>query len=363
MRALIAPDKFKGTLSAPAAALAIAEGVREALPSAVISLCPLADGGSGTVDALLDAVDGQKRYVSTTDPWGVPIRAPVAALADGSVCIETAAPEMRDAVAADSGGTGRALIEAAALSPTRTVLVAVGGTASTDGGVGLARALGWRFVDAHGQPLPPGGGALAELARIEAPTERIDANVIGLCDVDTPLLGAAGAARRFGPQKGASPEQVELLERGLTTLARVIERDLDLDVERLPHAGAGGGLAAGLSAFLGAELRSGFGFVAEKLRLERLVSEADVVVTGEGRFDEQSLDGKAPTGLALMARGLGVPCLGIFGSIALAPKVALTAGFSDVVDLTDPREAAPGPQDPFATLARGARALMQRLPA
>lgn len=361
MRALIAPDKFKGTLSGPAAALAIAEGVREALPSAVVSLCPLADGGPGTMDALLDAIDGERRYVSTVDPWGAEKRAPVAALADGSVCIETAAPEMGDAVAADSRGIGEALLQAIALSRTRTVLVAVGGTASTDGGAGLASAFGWRFLDEAGDPLPPGGGALTGLARVEPPTEPVQANVVGLCDVDAPLVGPEGPARRFGPQKGASPEQVELLERGLANLARVIQRDLGIDVLGIARGGAGGGIGAGLAAFLWAELRSGFAFVAESLRLNRLISLADVVLSGEGRFDEQSLAGKAPAGVALMARDQGVPCLGIFGSIAVAPKVALTAGFSDVLDLSRMSDLAA--EDPFGALARGARTIVERLPA
>ncbi len=363
MRALIAPDKFKGTLSGPAAALAIAEGVREALPSAVVSLCPLADGGPGTMDALIDAIDGDKRYVSTVDPWGAEVRAPLAVLADGTVCIETAAPETGDVLTADSHGIGDALVQAAALSGTSAVLVAVGGTASVDGGTGLARAFGWRFLDEAGDPLRPGGGALVDLARIAPAPEPVQRRVVGLCDVDAPLVGPEGAARRFGPQKGASPEQVELLERGLTNLGRVIQRDVGIDVLSAPYAGAGGGIGAGLVAFLGAELRSGFAFVAESLRLDRLISLADVVLSGEGRFDEQSLAGKAPAGVALMSRDHGVPCLGIFGSIAVAPKVALTAGFSDVLDLSRMTQVAGGTEDPFAALARGARTIAERLPA
>ena len=358
MRVLLAPDKFKGTLSAPAAALAIAEGVRRVFPSANITTCPLADGGGGTLDTLLDAVGGSKTFVASRDPWGKPIRAPLALLADGSVCIETAAPSFGDPMRADSEGIGLCIRRAAELSEGGKVLVAVGGTASTDGGTGLARALGWRFLDGFGDPLPEGAGSLGHLRYIEEPYPRVSAEVVALCDVDAPLLGPAGSARRFAPQKGATTEQVEKLEDGLSNLAALVREIFGKDID-VPRAGAGGGIGAGLRAFADAELRSGFQVVAEAMKLRPLVAAADVVVTGEGRFDPQSLDGKAPAGVAGLAHEMGVPCLGVFGSLDVPVPTVLGAGFSDVLDLTAVIAVR---ADPAETLSRGTELLFGRQP-
>lgn len=223
MRVLIAPDKFKGTLSAPSAALSMIEGVRGVDPTAIVSSAPLADGGGGTLDALLDAVGGVRSFETTVDPWGARLRIPMLMLSNGDVCIETATSLAGDAMTADSHGIGLLIKRAAELvEGTGRVLVAVGGTVSTDGGTGLARALGWSFLDSEGREVPRGGVGLERIARMQPPVVRVQADVVGLCDVEAPLTGEAGSARSFAAQKGASSEQVEVLERGLLNLVRIV---------------------------------------------------------------------------------------------------------------------------------------------
>ena len=362
MRVLIAPDKFKGTLSAPSAALAMAEGVRRVDPTAILSSAPVADGGAGTLDALIDAIGGERHFETTVDPWGARLRSAIAMLSNGDVCIETAASQTGDPLTADSYGIGLLIRRAAELiGESGRVLVAVGGTVSTDGGTGLARALGWRFMDSEGEDVPGGGLGLERIVRVEPPQDRAQIPVVALCDVKAPLTGEGGSARCFAPQKGASPDQVEVLERGLLNLARVVRSQRGTDLGKVGYAGAGGGIAAGLHVFVGAELRSGFDVVADAMRLRALVSSADFVITGEGRFDEQSVTGKAPVGVARVARELGIPCLGLFGEMGSPPKVALTAGFSDVLNLTE--TFGPKPKDEPATLLTEAtQVLLSRQP-
>lgn len=335
MRIVISPDKFKGTLTAAAAAAAIASGVRSVRPEAALSLCPMADGGEGTLATLIDALGGTRSYVSACDPWGDPARLPVGVFDDGRTCIETAWPRLGDPLRADSRGVGLLIAAAAQLHPGTTTLVGVGGTVSTDGGAGLARSLGWTFEDGDGNELPAGGGALRDLQRLVPPDPRPVLDVVALCDVDAPLTGPLGSAMRFAPQKGADGEGVLLLERGLRQLVEIIRRDIGVEVERLPGAGAGGGIGAGIVAFCGGTLRSGFGFVADAVGLRSRVAEADLVITGEGRFDEQSLQGKVTVEVARVSQEVGVPCVGLFGQLAAAKTDALEAGFSDVVVLAD----------------------------
>ena len=362
MRVLLAPDKFKGTLSAPSAALAMAEGVRKVDPSAILSSAPVADGGAGTLDALLDAIGGERRFETTVDPWGGRLRTAVALLSNGDVCIETATSLQGDPLTADSYGVGLLIRQALELTQGEgRVLVAVGGTASTDGGTGLARALGWAFLDEGGREVPQGGAGLGHIASIRAPENPTPTSIVGLCDVKAPLTGEAGSAYRFASQKGASPDQVDVLERGLLNLTTQVRAHLGRDLEKVDHAGAGGGIAAGLHAFAGAELRSGFDQVCEAMRLRGLISSADFVITGEGRFDEQSIAGKAPVGVARVAHELGIPCLGLFGELASPPKVALTAGFSDVLSLRDVF----GPEatsEPASLLTDATQMLLSRQP-
>lgn len=358
MRALIAPDKFKGTLTAPAAALAMAEGIRAAVPDAVVSLCPVADGGEGTLAALLDALGGSKAYLSATDPWDRPARFPVAFLDDGTVCCETSSSASGDPRAADSHGIGVLLKRVLDERPGTHIALGIGGTASTDGGTGLARALGWRFLDANGRDLPPGGAALSELYTIAPPERPIEGTVVGLCDVDAPLTGPTGSAARFAPQKGAGPEDVVILERGLERLAEVTRSELGIDLGALEGAGAGGGIGAGVVAFCAGSLVSGFDHVASALRLRTRIEAADLVITGEGRFDEQSLQGKASAGVARLSHETGVPCLGIFGSLGVPLATVLGAGFSDALTIPVSADGVA----PAAGLTRAAEALMLRQP-
>ncbi|HEY7875492.1 MAG TPA: glycerate kinase [Actinomycetota bacterium] len=337
---VVAPDKFKGTLTAIEAARAMRAGVSAALPGAEVTVVALADGGEGTLEVVLGAVGGDVRTVEARDPLGRRIRAPLARLRDGRIVLEsatvcglalldTAAPLM-----ASSVGVGDLIRHALdAREDDGAVVVGVGGTASTDGGTGMARALGWRFVDRARDELPPGGGALGDLHAIDAPGAADLARplpIVAACDVINPPKGPRGAARVFGPQKGASSAEVDILERGLERLTEVIRRDLGVDVDGLPHGGAGGGLGAGLVAFCGAELVSGFDLVASAAGLDALIARADVVVTGEGRVDAATAEGKVVSGVVERAAGAGARCLVVAGEV---DRGAVLPGVVDSIDL------------------------------
>jgi glycerate kinase len=287
-------------------------------------LVAVADGGDGTLDALIDGVGGTVMGVIARGPLGLPVRAHLGRLTDGSGVVEMAqssglglvATAERDPMRASSFGTGELIKGALARRPSR-ILVALGGSATVDGGMGLARALGVRFLDGNGGSLPEGGGALEGLASIDA--SRLDprfreAPVIACTDVDNPLLGMDGAARVFGPQKGATPEQVDALERGLRRLAERLAADLGADVAEQPGAGAAGGAGAMLRA-LGAELRPGADVVLEAIGFAGHLDEADLVLTGEGRLDRQSLGGKAPVAIARACAAKLVACAAIVGEV------------------------------------------------
>jgi glycerate 2-kinase len=328
MRVVIAPDKFKGTLTAVQAAAAMSTGWRRTDRRAEIEEAPMADGGEGTLDTLLGALDGRKERLRVTGPLGDPVEADIGVV-EGTGGL-TAVVEMarasgltliseprRDPTRATTRGTGEMILAAARRRPER-VVVCIGGSATNDGGAGMAQALGIRLLDERGRDLPPGGAALRRLARIDATeldhdVRRID--VVVACDVDNPLTGPRGASAVFGPQKGATPEQVRLLDEALGHLAAVIDRDLAIDVRDIPGAGAAGGLGAGLVAFLGARLRPGVEVVAEALGLHRRLERADVAVTGEGRYDAQTERGKVPAGVLRMAREAGCRTVLIAGQV------------------------------------------------
>ncbi len=300
---LIAPDTFKGCLSARRVAEALARGIRRVWPEVAVELRPLADGGEGTIEALLVA-GGERRRSEVQGPLGQRVSA--AWWLDGARAgIEMAQASGLalggDVMAACSAGTGALIAEARRAGATE-ILVGAGGSATVDGGVGALRALGFRFLGAGGQPLPPGGGALVELSSIEAPDLGLgEARVTVLCDVQNPMLGAEGAARVYGPQKGASPEQVRRLEAGLARLAECLKQRFGRDPGALPGAGAAGGLAGGLWAALGAELSGGFDTIAELTGLDAALARADLVLTGEGRLDAQTAYGKTVAGLIARA--------------------------------------------------------------
>lgn len=333
MRILVAPDKFRGTLSAAQAAAAIAVGWRRVRPGDELVELPLADGGEGTADALVDALGGERRRVRVAGPLGDPVEAGFGLVegAGGRTAIVEMArasglalvsAERRDPLRASTRGTGELILAACAEGP-KEVIVAIGGSATTDGGGGMAQALGVRLLDGRGVEVPPGGGGLLELARIDA--TGLDASTRGVrfsvaCDVDSPLTGPQGAAHVFAPQKGATPEDVVLLDRALAHLAAVVHRDLAIDVRSLPGGGAAGGLGAGLVAFLGARLRPGIEVVMAAVGFGRELEMADLVVTGEGAFDATSLRGKVPGGVLAAAREVGVPVAVVCGRADRRPE-------------------------------------------
>ena len=320
MRVLVAPDKFRGTLTAPEAARAIAAGWRLARPGDDPTEVPLADGGEGTLDALLAALGGERRSATVTGPLGGPVEADFG-LVDGpagaTAVVEMAAasglalvPEgARDPLRATTRGTGELILEACRAG-AGSVIVCIGGSATNDGGAGMAEALGVRFLDAEGRELEPGGAALARLGRVDASglaPEVRGVRVVVASDVDNPLTGPQGASGVYGPQKGASPDDVRTLDAALARYGEVLARDLGADVAGRPGAGAAGGLGAGLIAFLGAELRPGIDVVMDAVRFDERLASSDAVVTGEGKLDGQSLRGKTVGGVVQRAKSSGVP--------------------------------------------------------
>lgn len=321
---------------------------------------------------IVSAAGGQVRSQSVTGPVGQPVDAPVAWLEDGRRVVEMATASglglidrsERNALNATSFGTGELLKRALDGAPSGgATIVGIGGSASTDGGVGAAEANGWGFFDESGKPIGRGGGALRRLARIERPSISSlppASEIIGACDVDSPLTGVMGAAHGFSAQKGASPPEVDLLAEGLEVLSHRIEEDLGFDVSREPGSGAGGGMGAGLVAFFDARLVSGFDVVADAIDLAGQVAGADLVITGEGRLDVQSLRGKATVGVVRIARKLGVPVVAIAGTVDLAPEVMRAAGFRDWISL-GPLTGASEPQsDPAGAVSRAASELLRR---
>jgi len=326
MRILVAPDSFKGSLTAAAAAEAMGRGIRTALPGAEVHLLPMADGGEGTVDALVTATGGRRIESTVTGPLGEPVLAPWGLLGDGSTAvIEMAAasglllvpPERRDPRITTTYGTGE-LIRLALDRGVRRIVIGIGGSATNDGGAGMLQALGGSLLQADGRPVERGGAGLLGLDRIDM--SGLDRRLAGVellvaCDVTNPLTGPQGASAIYGPQKGATPAMVALLDQALSRLADTMARDLGRDVRDRPGAGAAGGLGAGLIGFLGAALRPGIDLVAEATGLDQRLAGADLVLTGEGRTDGQTLSGKVPLGIARRAASHRVPVIVLSGAI------------------------------------------------
>jgi len=320
----IAPDSFKGTLTAAQVADAIAGGFRTVWPRARYRLVPMADGGEGFSVAVVDAAGGRWLRARVHDPLGRPVNARLGWIEkDALAVIEMAAasglpllaPRERNPLIASTYGTGD-LMRRALERGARRILIGIGGSATNDGGTGMARALGWRFLDRDGRDLPEGGGALRRLARIEGggADPRLRAAAIRVaCDVNNPLCGARGASVVYGPQKGAGPAAVRQLDAGLARLAEVVKKQMGLDLADVPGAGAAGGLGFGLMAFCGGQLCRGVSCVSEAVRLESRLRGCDLVVTAEGRMDGQTVNGKTPAGVAAVARRLGVPVIAFCG--------------------------------------------------
>lgn len=348
MKIIICPDSFKGSLSSIEAAEAIERGVRRGISSGSLNAIkiPIADGGEGTVEALVNATDGEIRELSVHDPLLRTVNAFYGILGDGKTAVvEMAAASglyllsenERNPLIASTYGTGE-LIMAAAQAGVEKIVIGIGGSATNDGGSGAMSALGARFLDENGNELSLGGAVLAKLDRIDMsgfkfPLDRVSVEVA--CDVTNPLCGELGASAVFGPQKGATPEMVTELDNALFKYAHVIKRDLNKDIENMPGAGAAGGLGAGLAAFLNAELRSGVDIVLDAAKFDEALSNADLVITGEGKIDEQTAYGKTIGGVLRQASKRGVRVVAIAGSMSGNMDVLYEAGLTAAFSITN----------------------------
>jgi glycerate kinase len=343
---VVAPDKFKGSLGAAGVAQAVADGLRAAVPGLDAREHPVADGGDGTVEAALSA-GFASRQVRCTGPTGEPVTAELAvrdqvavvelAEASGLRRLPGGRPTAGSAMTATSRGTGE-LIRAALDLGCRQVVLGLGGSACTDGGAGLVQALGGRLLDAAGADLPPGGAGLAGLDRLDL--SGFDPRVAGTgfvvaSDVDNPLLGERGAAAVYGPQKGASPAQVALLDAALARWASAAEAATGIEATGVPGVGAAGGVGFAAVVFLRAELRSGIEYLLDLLQVRAALPGARLVVTGEGSLDEQTLHGKAPAGVAAAARAAGVTAVAVAGRNTLPPATLAAAGIAQAYALSD----------------------------
>ena len=325
MKIVLAPDSYKGSLSARAVAEAMRDGVLRVVPDAETVLVPVADGGDGTLETLVDSTGGAVESVKVTGPLGEPVIAGWGALGDGNTALVEMArtsglamvpPDRRDPRVTTTYGLGE-VIRAALDAGFRSFVIGIGGSATNDAGAGMAQALGVRLLDANGADLPFGGAALAALDRIDLSglDSRIaESEVLVACDVSNPLTGPNGASAVYGPQKGATPAMVEELDTALENFASVVKRDVGASVRDVPGSGAAGGLGGGLIAFLGGRLERGVDIVLGVLNLEERLEGADLVITGEGCMDFQTVFDKAPIGVARRAAALGIPVIAVSGS-------------------------------------------------
>ena len=333
MKVVIAPQSFKGSISALDAAKAMEEGVRRVVSDIDSVLVPVADGGDGTLETLVEATNGEIRSATVTGPIGKPVMAEWGALGDG----ETAMIEMartsglallsldeRDPLRATTFGLGEVIREALDAG-FRSFIVGIGGSATNDAGAGMAQALGVRLLNEEGTDLPLGGAALADLRKIDTSgldNRATEAQFSVACDVSNPLTGPEGASAVYGPQKGATPELVEQLDAALKNFAGVVERDIGTSINDVPGSGAAGGLGGGMMAFLDGSLRAGVDIVLDQVDLDDKLEGADLVITGEGQLDFQTVYSKAPIGVAWRARERGIPVVAVSGSLG--------QGFEDV---------------------------------
>jgi glycerate kinase len=348
LKVVIAPQGFKGNLTALQVSQAIDRGIRRVLPDVVTSLVPMADGGEGTTQALIDALGGEMIPVEVTDPMGGRVLAHWGFLSDGvTAVIEMAVasglslvpPGKRNPLSATTYGTGE-LIRHALEKGCRKFIIGIGGSATNDGGAGMAQALGARLLDAKGEAIAFGGAALSSLEHIDVATldsRLADCDILLACDVDNPLCGPNGASCVYGPQKGATDKMVAQLDKALAHYADVIERDLGIDIRDIPGAGAAGGLGAGLMVFLKARLEPGVEVIIQATGLITHLKGAELVFTGEGRIDSQTACGKTPVGVARRAKELGLPVIAITGEIGDGYQAVFREGIDSVFSI------APGP--------------------
>ncbi len=360
MKIVIAPQSFKGSLSAREVAGAMANGIRRVLSDVTLVLLPMADGGEGTVDALVSATGGRLINSEVTGPLGEKVVATWGILSNGTTAvIEMAAasgltlvpPEMLNPMVATTYGTGE-LIQAALDAGCHQLIIGIGGSATNDGGAGMAQALGARLLDTKGNELPRGGATLAHLKRID--TSGLDARlkackVTVACDVTNPLCGEHGASWVYGPQKGATKDMCRQLDKALANYAVVIKRYLGIDITDMPGGGAAGGLGAGLVAFLGAELKPGIDVISEATGLSEHLKGASLVLTGEGRLDAQTVFGKTVAGVAARAKAAGVPVVAITGELSITNEELKHYGIDVALSI------APGPISRDASFANASK--------
>jgi len=333
MKIVIAPQTFKGSISALGVAQAMKEGVKRVLSDAETVLVPVADGGDGTLETLVESSGGETHTSEVTGPLGEVVSAQWGAMGDGRTALVEMArtsglalvpAEKRDPRVTTTYGLGE-VIQGALAEGFRSFIVGIGGSATNDAGAGMAQALGIRLLDEDGRDLPVGGAALTRLDRIDVSGRGRAAGEAAFevaCDVTNPLTGPEGASAVYGPQKGATPEMVTQLDAALTHFAQVVQRDIGVDIDDVPGAGAAGGLGGGLIAFLGGSLRAGVDIVLDAVGLEGQLEGADLVITGEGQMDFQTVYNKAPIGVARLAKARGIPVIGVSGS--------LSDGYADV---------------------------------
>ena len=346
MKVVIAPQTFKGGLSGVEAARAIQQGILSVYPQAETVQMPVADGGDGTLDALVRSTGGELFTSRVTGPLEEPVTALWGVMGDGKTAVIEMArasglalvpPRRRNPRITTSYGTGELIREALDRGYGR-IIVGLGGSATNDGGVGMAQALGVQFLNANGKELPFGGAALSRLARIDLSGLRLgvmEAQITAATDVTNPLCGPRGASAVYGPQKGASSQVVEELDKALDHLSRVIKRNLGLDLRDEPRTGAAGGLAAGLMAFVNAEIESGIDLVCRVLGLEDQLVGADLVITGEGRVDASTTYDKAPVGVARRAVPRGIPVIVMAGSLGAGYEEVYQHGIDAVIPILD----------------------------
>ena len=346
MKIVIAPQAYKGSISALDAAVAMREGVLRMVPDAEAVLVPVADGGDGTLETLVDGSGGEVRTATVTGPLGETRTAEWGAMGDGVTAVVEMARtsglalvprERRDPLSTTTRGLGDA-IRAALDDGFRRFIIGIGGSATNDAGAGMAQALGARLLDEDGGELPPGGAALANLSRIDLSgldARAAEASFLVACDVSNPLTGPEGASAIYGPQKGATPEMVESLDAALSNFAEVARRDLGVDVEYLQGAGAAGGLGGGLVAFLNAELRAGVDIVLDTVGLDDHLAGADLALTGEGALDYQTVYDKGPIGVAKRAGRLGIPTVAIAGTLGERHHLVYDCGIAAALPIVD----------------------------
>jgi len=347
MKIVIAPDSFKGSLTAVEVSDAIEQGIREIFPESEIVKIPMADGGDGTAHCLVNATGGKILIEKVTGPLGDEVLASYGILGDKKTAVIemaeasglTLVPEnRRNPLVTTTYGTGQ-LIKFALDQGCRKMIIGIGGSATNDGGAGMVQALGAKLLDKDGEEIGFGGGELKKVFRID--TKYLDnrlseTKVLVASDVSNPLCGPQGASRIYGPQKGATPEVIEELDESLAYFAGIIKRDLNKDVKDIPGAGAAGGLGASLIAFLNAELRPGIEIIIEIVKLEQAIKGADLVITGEGKIDSQTIYGKAPIGVAKIAKKYHIPVIAVAAIIGNDADIVYQYGINTLLKISEP---------------------------